>query len=41
MYLPSFHWNLSVIEPYKDAIYLLDSLSCRIRDDDSKYVMEM
>ncbi|XP_073036717.1 uncharacterized protein [Primulina eburnea] len=36
-----FHWTLTVIEPYKEIVYLLDSLSHRIRDEDWKYVVEM
>ncbi|XP_073033836.1 uncharacterized protein [Primulina eburnea] len=36
-----FHWILVVIEPYKEVIYLLDSLYHRIRDDEWKYVVEM
>ncbi|XP_073033704.1 uncharacterized protein [Primulina eburnea] len=36
-----FHWILVVIEPYKEVIYLLDSLYHRIRDEDWKYVAEM
>ncbi|XP_073123545.1 uncharacterized protein [Henckelia pumila] len=35
------HWILTVIEPYKETVYLLDSLSHRIRDEDWKYVVEM
>ncbi|XP_073034989.1 uncharacterized protein [Primulina eburnea] len=35
-----FHWILVVIEPYKEVIYLLDSLYHRIRDEDWKYVVE-
>ncbi|XP_073153392.1 uncharacterized protein [Henckelia pumila] len=29
-----YHWILTIIQPYKDVIYVLDSLSHRIRDDD-------
>ncbi|XP_073041868.1 uncharacterized protein [Primulina eburnea] len=36
-----FHWTLTVIEPYKEIVYLVDSLSHRIRDEDWKYVVEM
>ncbi|XP_075514237.1 uncharacterized protein LOC142549270 isoform X1 [Primulina tabacum] len=36
-----FHWILTVIEPYKEVIYLLDSLYHRIREKDWKYVLEM
>ncbi|XP_073147246.1 uncharacterized protein [Henckelia pumila] len=36
-----FHWNLTVIEPHKEMVYLLDSASQRIRDEEWKYVMEM
>ncbi|XP_073125516.1 uncharacterized protein [Henckelia pumila] len=37
----SGHWILTVIEPYKEVVYLFDSLSHRIRDEDWKYVVEM
>ncbi|XP_042385928.1 uncharacterized protein LOC121977412 isoform X2 [Zingiber officinale] len=37
----SFHWNLTVIKPHKEIVYVLDSLSHRICDEDWKYVMEM
>ncbi|XP_075524110.1 uncharacterized protein LOC142556534 isoform X3 [Primulina tabacum] len=36
-----FHWTLTIIEPYKEVVYLVDSLSHRIRDEDWKYVVEM
>ncbi|XP_042386543.1 uncharacterized protein LOC121978236 [Zingiber officinale] len=37
----SFHWNLTVIKPHKEIVYVLDSLSHRICDEGWKYVMEM
>ncbi|XP_073158972.1 uncharacterized protein [Henckelia pumila] len=37
----SGHWILTVIEPYKEVVYLYDSLSHRIRHEDWKYVVEM
>ncbi|XP_073151032.1 uncharacterized protein [Henckelia pumila] len=37
----SGHWILTVIEPYKEVVYLFDSLSQCIRDEDWKYVVEM
>ncbi|XP_075478727.1 uncharacterized protein LOC142519567 [Primulina tabacum] len=40
-YNVGFHWILVVIEPYKEVIYLLDSMYHRIRDEDWKYVVEM
>ncbi|XP_042450193.1 uncharacterized protein LOC122034905 isoform X1 [Zingiber officinale] len=36
-----YHWILTVIDPYKETVYLLDSLSHRIRDEDWKYVVDM
>lgn len=36
-----YHWILTVIDPYKEAVYLLDSLSHRNRDADWKYVVDM
>ncbi|XP_074569656.1 uncharacterized protein LOC141826314 [Curcuma longa] len=36
-----FHWILTVIEPYKEVVYLLDSLSHRMCYDDWKYIVEM
>ncbi|XP_042391708.1 uncharacterized protein LOC121982640 [Zingiber officinale] len=36
-----FHLNLTVIKPHKEIVYVLDSLSHRICDEDWKYVMEM
>ncbi|XP_042386659.1 uncharacterized protein LOC121978371 [Zingiber officinale] len=33
--------HLTVIKPHKEIVYLLDSLSHRIRDEDWKYVVEM
>ncbi|XP_073037652.1 uncharacterized protein [Primulina eburnea] len=36
-----FHWTLTVIEPYNEIVYLVDSLSHRIRNEDWKYVVEM
>ncbi|XP_075483392.1 uncharacterized protein LOC142523469 [Primulina tabacum] len=36
-----YHWILTVIDPYKEMVYLLDSLSHRNRYDDWKYVVDM
>ncbi|XP_073296882.1 uncharacterized protein [Primulina huaijiensis] len=36
-----FHCILTVIEPYNEVIYLLDSLYHRIRNEDLKYVVEI
>ncbi|XP_073040264.1 uncharacterized protein [Primulina eburnea] len=36
-----FHWTLTIIEPYKEIVYLVDSLSHRIRNEDWKCVVEM
>ncbi|XP_042406912.1 uncharacterized protein LOC121996847 isoform X1 [Zingiber officinale] len=36
-----FHWILTVIDPYNEVIYLLDSLRHRIHDEDWKYIVEM
>ncbi|KZV25401.1 hypothetical protein F511_07285 [Dorcoceras hygrometricum] len=35
------HWILTVLEPYKDVVYLLDPLVHRICNDDLKYVVDM
>ncbi|KZV40234.1 hypothetical protein F511_38742 [Dorcoceras hygrometricum] len=35
------HWILTVLEPYKDAVYLLDPLGNCIHDDEWKSVMDM
>ncbi|XP_074580771.1 uncharacterized protein LOC141837227 [Curcuma longa] len=36
-----FHWILIVIQPYTELVYVLDSLSHRMRYDDWKYIVEM
>ncbi|XP_073020481.1 uncharacterized protein [Primulina eburnea] len=36
-----YHWILTVIDPYKEMVYLLDSLGHRNRYDDWKYVVDM
>ncbi|XP_075515732.1 uncharacterized protein LOC142550543 [Primulina tabacum] len=36
-----YHWILTVIDPYKEMVYFLDSLSHRNRYDDWKYVVDM
>ncbi|KAL8548275.1 hypothetical protein ACS0TY_007556 [Phlomoides rotata] len=35
-----FHWILSVIDPYKGVVFLLDPLGHRIRDLDWKFVVD-
>ncbi|XP_074591934.1 uncharacterized protein LOC141847752 isoform X4 [Curcuma longa] len=35
------HWILTVIEPYTEIVYVLDSLSHRMRYEDWKYIVEM
>ncbi|XP_074558660.1 uncharacterized protein LOC141814618 isoform X2 [Curcuma longa] len=35
------HWILTVIQPYTEIVYVLDSLSHRMRYDDWKYIVEM
>ncbi|XP_074561702.1 uncharacterized protein LOC141817998, partial [Curcuma longa] len=35
------HWILTVIEPYTEIVYVLDSLNHRMRYEDWKYIVEM